>query len=106
MECSLYGFDFNDCGGRIHLHHLVNRGKLRGNVAARLYCESLPHIFLAEVCEWHNVMRWADTKQARKYLFLQKVAEYGEEAVVEAINNIPWKVVPYELTYDGIMAVD
>jgi len=106
MGCALAGFDDHECGGRLHLHHIINRGKFRGNTPARIYCEELPRIFLIEVCEWHNVMRWADSKQARKYLFLLKIKEYGEDKVRIAIDGIPWKIPHHELGFQGIMSID
>jgi len=103
-ECELEGFNDVKCGGRIHRHHLINRGKLRGNTSARIYCEQHGEIFWCDVCEYHNVMRWADTKQARRILLKKKVEIFGTEYCKEVIDGIPWKVKPPELSFQGIMA--
>ena len=83
-------------------HHVMNKGKLTRKQIK--YCESLPDIFIISVCSSHNRERWADTPAARKHFLELKRDEHGEEAVVRAVNGIPWKVVPFEFTYDGIMA--
>ena len=102
-ECELEGFNDVECGGRIHRHHLINKAKLKPS--QKIYCEQEhPEIFFCDVCEFHNVMRWADTKQARRILLKKKVEIFGMEYVKEVVDNIPWKVKHPELSFKGIMA--
>lgn len=70
------------CGGGAHEHHIVSRGKLQKNAAARLFCErEHPEIFLVTICGNANVSRLADSKEAQAILLAGKVALFGEEYV-------------------------
>ena len=108
MQCALKDFDEQECGGRLHWHHILNRGKLTATQIA--YCHDYPHLFLIEVCAFHNVTRMADSKKARAYLVQKKIdmlkaegIKHAEGIMEGAIDMIPWKVPPYELSYKGIM---
>lgn len=93
-----------NCGGRIEWHHIINRSKVRGNKKARKYID---HRHLrAWVCTVHNVGRDADSPEVRKYLLYGRGLLHGEAYMRDLVNNIPWKVVHHELTWDGIMAND
>jgi hypothetical protein len=105
-RCMLEGWYDVPCGQSLHKHHIISRQKVRGNVQARIYIDSMPDIFLVWICDVHNCYKWADTGAARKYLFSLKVQEYGEDAVREAVNNIPWKIPHPKLSYDGIMSLE
>lgn len=98
--CPLRGYKI-ECGGRNHYHHIINKSKLRGNKAARHYCEvEHPEIFLAEVCANHNVSRWADTREAAGMLVRMKAEQYGEEYVRHIWDGVPWKAPRPELSFD------
>jgi len=104
-ECWLYGFEDVECGGKIDNHHLLNRAKLPKDSRVRLYCEQeFSNIFLVPVCSFHNSLKWADTKKARRLLVKKLSKLYGIEYVRDVIDGIPWKVKHHELTYKGIMA--
>ena len=100
-ECPLEGWYGVKCTRDFDNHHIMNRGKLTKKQIK--YVERLPDIFMIKVCSNHNRERWADTPEARTHLFKLKIDEHGEEAVREAINGIPWKVVPYEFTFMAII---
>ena len=101
MTCALEGWYGIECSDYLDWHHIINRGKLTRK--QQRYIEEYSHIFLIPVCTHHNRDRWADTPEARQHLFKIKEEQFGKEAVMNAINNIPWKVQPPELSYDGIM---
>jgi len=91
------------CGGAIHGHHIINKSKYRGLGHIKKYIDKHPHIFFANVCAVHNVGRWADTPAARRFLLLRKCDKYGAHNVINAIDNIPWKTKPVELSFDGLV---
>lgn len=99
------------CSRNIHIHHIMNEGKLSS--AGKAYVNERLHIFGIDVCENHNIMRWADTKGARKFLLMKKIEllhpfwGFMTASFVAIIwDSIPWKVVPHELIYAGVMAAD
>ena len=99
-SCPLEGYG-TFCAGGIHHHHIINRSKLRGNKAARNYCEmQYPEIFLVQICANHNVSRWADTREAAGILIAHKVMLYGEDNVRKIWDGVPWKVPRPELRFD------
>lgn len=86
------------------MHHVVNRSKLRGNDAARRFCERQHHeIFLAVACEIANVSRLADSDEAQAILLAGKIALFGEQYVREVWSEFEalWTSEPLRL--DGIL---
>lgn len=101
--CRLAGLGFGPCKGREHRHHIIAVGKARGSKAVSRVLKSYPPELIALVCEAHNVGRAADSTRARRALVKQNTALYGEPRMRQAIDGLPWKVQPHELTFDGIM---
>ena len=110
MICELRGFGVNVLGKPIRCipaldgHHLINRAKFKRGSKVDKYIQKHPEIFFSDVCGVHNRDKWADTPVARRILLKRKVDTWGIEYVKSVINGMPWKVVPHELTYDGIMS--
>ena len=69
-------------------HHLISKGRLRGNKAARAFVEHLPDIFLPWVCGLHNTSRIADTKKARAYMLAQVIRRTGRYTVDVAFEQL------------------
>lgn len=86
MRCELEGFRV-PCQGRIHRHHVVNRSRTRGTNAKEVI-DTWPEVFLADVCEHHNVSRYADAKEARTILFRARVNMYGRRHVLLALAHL------------------
>jgi len=106
MTCSFASvyqeLGFPPCGGRIHHHHVINKSKLADcKVALRLVETLYQDVLMADVCEVHNVGRWADTKQGRSYLLGRWPRYYVEEALAHVRScykdNYP------ELSYDSLV---
>ena len=90
------------CGGPLHKHHIINKSKYRGNAKVKKYINKHPHIFYADVCAIHNVGRFADTKEAQRFLLMRRCDEWGLHNVMNAVDRIPWKVKPPELSFKGL----
>ncbi len=110
MICELRGFGTNVLGKPIHCspaldgHHLINRAKFKRGSKVDKYIKKHPEVFFSDVCSIHNRDKWADTPAARRLLLEAKVELLGEEYVKSVWAEIPWKVPPPELSYDGIMS--
>lgn len=76
----------------------------RGNPTVRAYLVTTPPKLTSWVCAAHNVGRLADTRAARKILLLQKIDEYGYEAMEIEINGLPWKVKLEQLALARLVA--
>jgi hypothetical protein len=103
--CELAGFMIQ-CGGPMQRHHIINKSRLRGNARAlRVVNEFWPEMFLADVCQNHNVSRWADAKQARAMLFQRRVDLYGAGTVRHALNLLgkTFKSMPADLTLEALL---
>ena len=100
-ECALKGY-LVECSGGCQLHHIINRGKARGNPRVRqeLDCNELT----AWVCAKHNTTKLADTKEARAILLKQKVLEFGYDHMNNKINGLSWKVPKPEFSLDAMLA--
>ena len=78
--CALRGYRI-PCSGPLHLHHILNFSKARGNDRLRKMLATNPPELTALVCEAHNVGRWADTREARRRLLRRNCDRYGEARV-------------------------
>ena len=102
FTCPLKGYE-TFCAGSMQRHHIINKSKLKGNKKARHYVDvEYPHIFLVEICENHNVSRWADTREAAGILIAHKAMLYGEDTVRGIWDGVPWKVPRPELRFDAL----
>jgi hypothetical protein len=72
---------YGPCCVGITSEHIISKQMLRNNKRAKSLVEKeYPHIFLAEVCLFHNsATKCADTKGARLYLLRKRWEEYGQE---------------------------
>ena len=80
VTCGLGGYQIA-CRGPLHLHHILNFSKARGNDRLRKMLAKNPPELTAMVCEAHNVGRWADTREARQRLLRRNCVRYGEARV-------------------------
>ena len=103
--CALEGYPPKDpvqCYGGCQNGHLVNESKARGN--KRGVKEYLKHeINISPQCVAHNVDRWADQYEARKWQLLQKIWKYGFSAVKEYYDGVPWKVPKPEFSLERML---
>lgn len=109
--CALRGFGTNvngkvvRCNGRLENHHILSKSKYRGAKDVKKYVDQHPEVFIAQVCSVHNgATKLADTPAARRILLRKKTELLGIDYVKGVWEEIPWKVPPKELSYDGIMA--
>lgn len=65
----------------MHLHHILNFSKARGNERLRRFLARNPVELTVYICGDHNVSRWADTGAARKQLLWYNCQRYGEARV-------------------------
>jgi len=94
------------CAGGLERHHVLSRGKLRNVPGAMKYVEANAEILLADVCAFHNVSRYADTKKARACLLKARVSIFGVEYVNEVIEGLRslCKVPPPEWSLSALLA--
>ena len=92
------------CSGRLHRHHVINRSRTRGNKAARKFVDDNGWLFWADVCEYHNVGRYADTKQARRAFMIMRVVEHGKkvDATLAELRKL-FKSDASDLTIEGLI---
>ena len=98
----------------LHLHHLINYSKARGNKEVRKILKSMvefqdgepphPKELTDWVCAGANVGRIADTKGAQCVLFQKKVKQYGYEYMSEYLAGLPWKYPKPELRLEALLA--
>ena len=101
--CELRGYP-HKCGGpRLHLHHLINYSKARGNDEVRAILKELPPELTSWVCANANVDRTADTRGAQAFLWAKKVSEYGREHIKRTLDELPWKVPRPELRLEALL---
>jgi hypothetical protein len=104
ITCGLGGYRI-DCRGPLHLHHILNFSKARGNDRLRKLLAKNPPELTAMVCEAHNVGRWADTREARQRLLQRNCERYGEARVrrvyEQALGLL--KVVPPEWRWEVVI---
>ena len=79
---------YGPCCVGLTTEHIISKGMLRNNKKGKKLVEKVyPHLFLAEVCLFHNSStKCADCTEARRYLLKKRWDEYGkefEEAVAE-----------------------
>ena len=82
---------YGPCGGGLDLHHIVSRNMLRNNKAARKFVDGFEpqHVFLADVCNYHNAQtKAADLPQARRLLLQNRVSLYGMDYMMEVWNDL------------------
>lgn len=107
ISCALRGYRI-ECSGPLHLHHIVNFSKARGNDRLRKFLAKNPLELTVMVCEAHNVGRWADTRESMRRLLLYNANRYGEARVrrvyEEAIGLL--KVVPHEWLWEVVTGED
>lgn len=105
MTCALAGYRI-ECRGRLHLHHVLNFSKARGNERLRRMLAGNPPELTAMVCEAHNVGRWADTREAMARLLLQNFDRYGEARVRRVYERALGllKQIPPEWKLEAILA--
>ncbi len=100
-HCALEGY-MVECAGRLSKQHIISKGMARGNEQVReeITCEQL----LADVClEGHNTSKFADSREARKILLLQKINQYGWTVMEAIIDTLPWKVPMHSLTLRAML---
>jgi hypothetical protein len=100
--CALRGFEV-PCSGRMTGQHILNKSKARGNEEVRAILASCPEEVMAQVCETHNVGRWADSKQAQRILLLQNIYRFGWVRMANFFDGLPWKVPHPELTLEALL---
>jgi len=100
--CALAGFRV-PCSGRLERHHILNKSKSRGSDEVRAVLASCPPEIMADVCEAHNVDRWADAKDAQRILLLQAVYRFGYSHMSEFLRSLPWKVPQADLTLEALL---
>jgi len=102
--CALNGYRI-PCAGPLHLHHILNFSKARGNDRLRKLLATNPPELTVLVCEGHNVSRWADSKQARTRLLRHNADRYGEARVRRVYERALslLKVVPPEWRWEAVM---
>lgn len=101
--CELVGYPHRCGGPRLHLHHLVNYSKARGNKAVRAILKENPPELTSWVCAWANVDRTADTRGAQAFLWEKKVREYGKSHIERYLADLPWKVPRPELRLEALL---
>lgn len=101
--CPLAGYRIA-CSGRLHLHHIVNFTKARGNERLRRFLANNPPELTAYICADHNVSRWADTREARRRLLWYNSERYGEARVRRVYEQALalLKVVPPEWRWEAV----
>jgi hypothetical protein len=100
-ECALAGYEI-PCKGGNQRHHIISRGKARGNKIVRkeLDCEEL----VTWVCAAHNAWtKMADWPKCRSIMLWQKIDEFGYGRMEKKVNGLSWKVQPHELTLDAML---
>ena len=102
MGCPLSGYQIK-CGGRWELHHILNRGKARGNSKVQKVFNSNPPELTIFICSSHNVSRWADTSEARAILMYHKLKEFGWDHMRDILERLPWKTPKPEFRLEAIM---
>jgi len=94
------------CGSSLHWHHFWNTKGASGRVAkavTHVVEELYPHIFLWQVCDVHNVDRYADTESARRSFMRQALKIHPIEHLREAFTELQncyianYKPVPHQL---------
>jgi len=100
--CALAGFRI-PCSGRLTGQHIVNKSKARGNEEVRAILVACPDEVMAQVCEGHNVGRFADAKEAQRILLLQKVYVFGYAHMRDFLASLPWKVPQPDLTLEALL---
>jgi len=100
--CALQGYDALACQGKLELHHVLSFGKARGNAAVRKILKTNPPELCIHLCQRHH-QRYGNSRKVRRKLLQIKVDQYGEEWMRHIIDSLPWKVVDYSMTYDGLM---
>ena len=84
-------------------HHILAKHLTRGSRAVRKASE-VPELF-ADICDiCHSQTRRVESKEARRYLLQKRASEYGEDHMRTLVDNLPWKVRYYELTWDALLA--
>lgn len=85
LTCELhqlaYYLGWPKCGPSIHRHHMVNRSKMERSPAALDFAEANDHIWLADVCDVHNVDRYADNPHAQAWLLRKRIQVFGKQYV-------------------------
>ncbi len=105
--CELRGYP-HKCGGpRLHLHHLINYSKARGNKEVRAILKDNYHEITSWVCANANGDRTADETGAQSWLLEKKVAEFGYSYMRYYLNEYigqHWKIPRPELTLEALLA--
>ena len=97
--CPLDGYGVK-CGGWWELHHIIGKGKARGNKELR---KAIDHPALTIfICHAHNFSRWADTSEARRILLQKKTEEHGEYFMQVLVDGLPWKYRPPEFRWEAM----
>lgn len=96
-QCALDGYII-DCYGPLHHGHIIHKSVARGNAEGRAILAACPPIIMAWQCQAHNVDRWANQREAIRIQLLQKIYEYGYEAVDQWFDEFlaTFKVRPHE----------
>jgi hypothetical protein len=102
--CSLQGYKV-PCFGALQHGHIIHKGQARGNKDGRAILAACPPIIMAWQCEAHNVGRWANQREAIRIQLLQKIYEYGYEAIDRWFDEFlaTFKVRPHDLELRSIL---
>ena len=80
---------YGPCCVGLTTEHIISKGMLRNNKKGKKLVEKVyPHLFLAEVCLFHNsATKCADTTEARRYLLKKRWDKYEDvfEVAVEEL---------------------
>lgn len=94
------------CGPDIHQHHLINKSKMRSSPEALKFAEAHWEIWGADVCDVHNVSRFADTPAAQAWLLDLRMRTLGPDYVASLWEEwlSKFKVHYPEFEIDAILA--
>ena len=82
---------YGPCGGGMDRHHIVSRNMLKGNKSARKFVDGFEpaHVFIADVCNYHNAQtKAADLPEARRLLLQNRVALYGYDYMSDVWKDL------------------
>ena len=76
VGCALIGYSVR-CDGPPTGGHIIHKGEVQGNDAARAILAACPDEIMANQCYQHNVGRYANSPEAKRIQLIQKIYEFG-----------------------------
>lgn len=103
--CALEGYIIK-CDGPMTGGHIIHKGEVQGNAKAREILAACPPEIMTVQCYDHNISRWANTREAKKILLLQKIYEFGWDHIAEWFDVFlaTFKVHPVELELERLLS--